>query len=366
MVKGDIITPNELDASLISQWRSLLSKNAALDSPFYAPEFTQALGAARHDARIAILQDGGEIVGFLPFHKCRAGVAKPIGGQLSDYQGIIAAADHSFDASELLAACRLNAYDFNHAPVIQDTLRSGAYHFSSSPYMALTEGFEAYRKGLPQKDRMEIKNSNRRRRKIEREIGELRFVANDRDDAAWTQLMAWKRDSFAQMGVHFGYDTPWVASIFQHFRTVETAPFAGLMSSLYAGGRLVAAHFGIRSQTVWHWWFSSYDTALSKYGPGLLLILEAARLCPEMGVSKIDFGRGDQHYKLVLANGRTELCEGSIVRSASRAGVLRGVQKSALRLVSNTPLKRYESLARRASSRFLTSMRLREGGEAIT
>ena len=60
----------------------------ALVSPYFCPEFTQAVGDVREDAFVGIVEDAGEFVGFFPFQRRALGVGKPIAGPLSDYQGL--------------------------------------------------------------------------------------------------------------------------------------------------------------------------------------------------------------------------------------------------------------------------------------
>ncbi|MGE0409379.1 MAG: GNAT family N-acetyltransferase, partial [Amphiplicatus sp.] len=311
-MKAEIVTPDALAPALIDRWREFQAGEPDLQSPFFSPEFTQAIGAARADAYVAVLEDAGEIVGFLPFHRRPGGVAKPIGGPISDYQGVIHAPGFAASGPALLKACGLNAYDFNHAPAAQKALAAGAVHRAVSPYIDLCDGYEAYVAGRPKAGKHAVKETERRIRKIEREIGPLRFVYHDASDEIWARLVSMKNDSYDRLGVATIFDVPWVARALEILRTTSNAHFAGLLTSVFAGERMIAGHFGMRSKTVWCWWFNSYDFEIKNYAPGLILILEAARRAPAEGLSKIDFGRGDQHYKTVFANGETALCEGSI------------------------------------------------------
>ncbi|MBY0420788.1 MAG: hypothetical protein K2Q06_00690, partial [Parvularculaceae bacterium] len=77
----------------LETWRTLQSADPLLDSPFFSPEFAAVIGAARDDAYVAEFIVNGRIVAFLPHHRRPGGVAKPIGAQISDYHGLIAAKD---------------------------------------------------------------------------------------------------------------------------------------------------------------------------------------------------------------------------------------------------------------------------------
>ena len=59
-------------------------KTGSLANPFLCPEFAVAVGSFRPGARVAVLADGPEIVGFFPFERRRLGVGVPIGAGLTD------------------------------------------------------------------------------------------------------------------------------------------------------------------------------------------------------------------------------------------------------------------------------------------
>ncbi len=363
-MKAHLIRPGELDAAHLSLWREFQAKEPLLQSPFFSPEFTQAVGAERVDAFVAILEDAGAIRGFFPFHRCASGVGKPIGGPISDYQGVVAAPDFDLRGEDLLRACALNAYDFNHAPANQSALYPGAIHNSRSPYIDLSEGFDAYIDARLRHSRKNLKDLDRRRRKIEREIGPLQFNYSDDREETWRRLVAMKNQSYERLNVRSILDVGWVDRALAALRATSNQHFAGLMTSIFAGDRMIAGHFGMRSKTTWCWWFNSYDYDVRNYAPGMLLILEAAKRAPIEGLTKIDFGRGDAEYKLVFSTGATPLCEGSIELLKSRAGILRRAQKASLGAAKGLPLGRFESYPRRALARLITSMRLPARGEA--
>ena len=363
-MKARIVKPGDLDPAHIALWREFQDAEPALQSPFFSVEFTAAIGAARSDAYVAILEDGGRVCGFLPFHRCRAGIAKPIGGPISDYQGVIAAPGFDWTGEALLKACGLNAYDFNHAPENQSALYPGAIHYSRSPYIDLSEGFDAYIEARLRSSRKNLKDLDRRRRKIEREIGPLHFHYSDGREETWRRLVAMKNQSYERLKVRSILDVAWVDRALAALRATSNEHFAGLMTSIFAGERLIAGHFGMRSKTTWCWWFNSYDYDVRNYAPGMLLVLEAAKRAPAEGLTKIDFGRGDADYKLVFSTAETRLCEGSIELASSRAGTLRRAQKFCVGVAKGLPLGRYESYPRRALARLLTSMRLPHRGAA--
>ena len=75
---------------------------------------------------------------------------------------------------------------------------------------------------------------------------------------------------------------------------------------------LIAAHMGMRSHSIWHYWFPAYNPRFSKYSPGLILLLKMAESAASLGLSRIDLGRGDEQYKSRLASGVITVSRGSV------------------------------------------------------
>ena len=90
-ISADVIHPSDLDEGLAAKWQEFRRATPIYSSPFYAPQFTQTVGKVFKNAEVAILADNHEVIGFLPFHRVRNRVAKPIGGQINDYHGPILA-----------------------------------------------------------------------------------------------------------------------------------------------------------------------------------------------------------------------------------------------------------------------------------
>jgi CelD/BcsL family acetyltransferase involved in cellulose biosynthesis len=109
-----------------------------------------------------------------------------------------------------------------------------------------------------------------------------------------------------------------------------------MLSLLYAGERLVAGHFGMRGQSVWHYWFPAYDPKMAKYSPGLILLLKMAEHAPSLGVRTIDLGKGMSLYKQRLMNASVPLASGR-VESPWRS-IRRQMRRNLRSLVANSPL----------------------------
>ena len=353
-MEARVVSPLELSAGEAGLWRELQADRPELNSPFFNPEFAQAIARARSDARVAVLTSAGRTIGFFPFHRLRGGVGKPIGGPISDYQGPLLARDAQVLAEDLLRACDLTSYDFNHLPIATTVFSRGNEHLSESPYIDLSKGYAAYAAGASKAVRHELKEVERRRRKFEREVGPLIFNLDDKGADVWDWLVEMKSASLRRLRVPTAFDVEWVSRAMAAIRSESGENFAGVLSTVRTGDRLIAAHFGMRNRTTMCWWFNTYDYELRDRSPGLLLLHMAMERAPENGIGIIDFGRGEESYKRKFATGSTALCEGSIEIAHSVPGALRRTQKFGLRLIERMPLGHYQSWPRRAMNRVLT------------
>jgi len=157
-----------------------------------------------------------------------------------------------------------------------------------------------------------IKAEQRKLRRIEKEIGPLRFVAHSTNASLLDQTLAWKSQQYFASGKPDLFALGWTRPLVERIHAVQTKDFAGMLSLLYAGDWLVAGHFGMRSRAVWHYWFPAYDEAMAKYSPGLILLLKMAEHALTLGLHTIDLGKGMSLYKERLMNNYTMVAVGSV------------------------------------------------------
>lgn len=357
-LRAEIKRPMDMNQDQIEAWRCLQNLTPWLDSPFYSPEFCLALGEAREDARIAVLHRAEELVGFFPFHLTGRAIGKPIGGPISDYHGPILRPDAKLSADELLTACGLRAYDFNHCPSDLQPLSSGALARSRSRRAVFRSGYQAYLAEAGPKLKHAIKETERRLRKIGREHIAASFCMDDKRPESLEWLIDTKTRALAKAGQKAGFHIPWFRKAIDVLWAERTTSFSGRLSTLSLGNTLIAAHFGLRAGPVLCWWHTTYDESYHQYAPGLALILRTILEGKDQGVSVIDFGRGDQDYKAVFGNDENELCEGAIALRGSTAAAMRHGHRVISNIAERLPLDRYRTLPRRAVGRLISNVRL--------
>ena len=139
------IPPIALTPEHLAAWADIQRADAALDSPYFRPEFTQAVAAVRGDVEVGVLEEGGEPVGFFPFQRGRRNVARPVGGMMSDFHGVVVRQGVAWDPRQLLRGCGLSAWHFDHLIAAQEPFRPHHWSVAPSPYIDLSQGWEGYR-----------------------------------------------------------------------------------------------------------------------------------------------------------------------------------------------------------------------------
>lgn len=351
-----VVHPRELGDTEITAWRELQTSHPALDNPFLSPEFTIEVGRLREQARVAVLSEGSSIVGFFPFEKHPFGIGMPIAAGLTDAQGLVHAKDIELDPRQLIKACGLSVYEFDHMVAGQPLLPE-RYERYPSPIMDMSEGFDAYIETVKKNSGKTYRSTAYKSRKLQRDFGTLRHEFGLRDEASLRTLLRWKTDQYRRTGRSDRFARPWIVQLVRNLSQLDTEHFGGVLDMIYVDDRPVAGHFGIRTKTTLAGWFPAYDPAFSKYSPGLIHHLAMAEKAAQAGIRVIDLGRGHKEYKEKLKNGEYLVCEGRIARPSLGAG-LHWLSRVPVRKARNTVLAN-PRLARTADRALKTYGKLR-------
>jgi CelD/BcsL family acetyltransferase involved in cellulose biosynthesis len=336
------LRPSQLSADHLDAWRRLQQAEATYDSPFFTPEFTQAVAEVRNDVFVAVIEDE-QPVGFLPYQMNSLGFGHPVGWRLNDFQGPIIQSGVHVDTTKLLRSCRLINWRFDHLATGISVVDGQIHGTAPSPFIDLSKGFNAYRESCRASGSKVIKQTERKMRKVIREVGELRLEFQDTGRDAFEALLRMKAKQLRQAGEFPVINHVWVRCLLERVRKTDVGGFAGQLTSLYAGEHLIAVHFGIRSRNVIHWWMPTYDPRFEQYSPGALLLLRSIEEAAASGIQRIDLGKGNERYKQRFQSGfqmvgEGALCRGPLLRQCSRLshGARRIVRKTRLRTASRT------------------------------
>lgn len=306
-----LIRSADLDAALVEAWVAIQEAQPRFDNPYFRPEFAQAVGAVRDDVEIAVIEEDGRAVGFFPFQRDGAS-GRPAGGKVSDFQGVIARSEVDWNPADLLRACRLRAWNFDHLLAEDEKLSSFHDVVADSCYLDLSHGFEHYESERRRAGTEEIRQALRKARRIEREVGPLRLEYHSEDSQLWAKLKEWKGIQYAESDLCNVLEVEWVDALLKRISQSQTPGFTGALSALYAGDNLIAVHFGMRSHGVFHWWFPAYNREHSRNSPGALLMLKFAQECELHGIKRLDLGKGPEQYKRGWGSGAIRVAEGCV------------------------------------------------------
>jgi len=332
-----IATPDALDTTEIERWRSIKGSNPELISPYFCPEYTFLTASVRDDIYVGIIEEGEEIVGFFPFQKNSRFTAGPVGGPLSDYQGLILKKGFEINPKEMLRQCDLKTWEFDHLIASQSVLQP--YHeFKDTSYLIdLSKGLENYLETHRNIGSKLIKSINGYRRKLAREYGPVNFQYHTADAKVLSEMFEWKSKQYLSSGKTDAFSFSWIRRLIRNIHVTQSEDFAGVLSTLYAGDKLIAVHMGMRSRNVLHYWFPAYNRDFAKYSPGSILLMDIIENTPEQKINVIDLGKGNSLYKVRFSNHQVELAEGSISLSKF-SGKIKVVGKFIADLIRRTPL----------------------------
>jgi CelD/BcsL family acetyltransferase involved in cellulose biosynthesis len=345
-VRISIIRPNELGPEEIAQWHCMQRETGSLANPFLCPEFAIAVDNCRPGIRLAVLADGPTTVGFFPFERRRFGVGVPIAAGLTDCQGLIHAPAADWEPRELLRACKLAEWQFDHLVSGQGPFERYVSAAASSAVIDLSDGFATYSEKLRVRSPRFGRDVARKARKLERETGKLGFVVDSCDMSALRMLLRWKSDQYHRNGWVDVFARPWVVDLINYLFSIRSAHFSGLLSVLHNEETPVAAHFGIRSGDTLAHWFPAYDVRFSRHSPGLIQHLRMAEGCATLGINTIDMGTGTERYKQTLKSYDIFVAEGVVARGALSAHAHR--VRSAQANWARRQIKRHPMLFRAA------------------
>ena len=343
-----VVPGNRIPDADLDEWARIQEAEPSLASPFFRPEFTEIVGAVRSDVAVAVARGDDGDASFFPFQRSRFRRGRPVGGRLSDYQGLVARGDPELDAVTLIRDCDLRSWDFDAVVGTQSLFRPFQFRTRSSPCLDLSRGFAALVAERADAGSDQISDVQKQAERLAAELGPVRFEVHVGEPASLDLLLRWKSEQYRRTGAVDIFAYQWVREVVRRIHATRNEGFAGLLSVLYVSDEPVAAHLGLRSRSVWHYWLPAYDRRFARHSPGLILLLSMAEAAPGLGLGLLDLGKGDALYKSRVANAKVELGEGAVDASQA-ARITASAARLAKRLGQRTPLA--QRLARRDTRR---------------
>ena len=302
-----VVRPGDLGTVEAALWRSFQHSTPEGLNPFMSLTYVQAVGRARANARVAVVEEHGQIAAFLPFELGTHGLGMPIGYPMNNLQGFIGSGV-PIDARRVVKQARLRGWRFDIVPVDQRTFAS--FHYQGTtvpcPIIDLAKGMS------------HISAREKARRALEKQHGTVSLEWNSTPPAQIDQLIEWKSHKYH--GASLLFSDPTARSIVKELAASDTDDCRGVVSVLLAGEQSVAVHLGLLGPRSLAGWFMSYDPALSHFAPGMMLWLPLAKAAGERGIGQIDLGAGQDTYKFELSNDSYIVAGGAVwVRKAEAA-----------------------------------------------
>ncbi|MDH6137100.1 CelD/BcsL family acetyltransferase involved in cellulose biosynthesis [Kitasatospora sp. MAA4] len=318
-----VIRPQELTPAHTAAWQRLLDATPDSANPFLAPGYTLAVGALRRTARIAVIFAGPEPTGFFPFEHHRLGAGKPIGCGFNDCQGLIHQPDLHLNARDLLQACDLAVWDFDHLTANQPTLEAGTQLSATSPAIRLEDGWPGYLDQLHAKSPAFLRKIRAKQRKLQQREGTVDFSYRDSHELLDT-LVRWKTDQYHAKGYRDHFARPFTARLLHSLLQSRAGGCTGILSTLSCNGQPIACQYSLLSQQTQALWFTAYEPRFAPYSPGVMLNLKICQAAAAHGIRLIDMGRGDDPTKRALKTTDLTVGEGHLQRGGPRAAAIRG------------------------------------------
>lgn len=338
--------PHELNGDQLRRWKALLGSQPGLDSPFFHPTYARILGAVRPQIEVGVMTDNGEDIGFFPFERHRGSIGRPLGVKLCDIQGAVTAPDRPWSVQQLLLGCGLKVWHFDHLLTDQSPWQTWHLEQAESHYMDLSRGYAEYAAECRRAGTAQITQTDRKRRKLVREVGPIRFEWHTDSRVAFETILRWKSAQRRRTKTFDVLQVDWVLQALDQIRVTDEEDFSGVLSALYVNDRIIAAHLSMRTGTVLHHWFPTYDQDFYRYSPGLILLLEAARAAAARGIQRIDLGKGNESYKLSFRSNGLSVAEGA-ADLRPLCSTVRAAWFCTRRWIKSSPLRKPAELPKR-------------------
>ncbi|MFF7734385.1 GNAT family N-acetyltransferase [Streptomyces sp. NPDC007984] len=322
-----VLRPDELTTADLRAWHIMQQGDLTLSSPFLSPEFARAVGHQRPNARVARLTvptpAGPHAVGFFPFERHALGTGKPIGSGFCDCQGLVHEPGLDWDPMELLRACDLAIWEYDHLAAGQTAFENAGTQRAraTSPIIEVNGDLDAY---LGQRRRAFLKEVRQKERRLTRELGPVRLEFHTPDPTLLQTLIRWKAAQLEAKGLRRNLlSQDWFRAILRELLDLSSESCSGVLAVLYAGEEVVALRYALRSRQVLADWFPAYDTRYARCSPGLVLYLKVTEVAEKHGIARIDLGKGTEPFKQDLKTAELPLTEGYVARHTPRAALWR-------------------------------------------
>lgn len=296
---SDIVSPSALSEADIATWQRWSEENPPLAAPHLTYSYACAAENVFYGVKVCKITLSDRLVALFPFQFASSfyrilGIGERVGGQLSDYFGIVAEPGTTLEPRLLLKLAHLSALRFTNLEVSQSSFGLTADSQEIGHWIDFPRGGAAYWEARKQVDKRFVTDTERRERKAVEKYGPVRFTFCEPDwEEPLAHLMSAKRAQYARTSVPDALGDQRNRDFLKRLAGSRDRLCSGAMSTLYAGETWIASHFGLVCNKTLHYWFPVYNPELRALSPGRLLIKSIIDSSDETGLMRIDRGAGD-------------------------------------------------------------------------
>jgi CelD/BcsL family acetyltransferase involved in cellulose biosynthesis len=320
-MRVSVVRPEELGGADAELWAKFQHLSPVTLSPFLSLTFARAVARARPSARVAVVEDDGQIQAFLPFELGPQRIGMPIGYPMNDLQGFIGSGA-PVDARQVIRKAGLRGWRFIAVPAAQAALAPHHYEGTAArcPVIDLTGGYQAY---YASRSKSVTAEPARKRRALERQHGPVTLAWNTASPGHLRQMISWKGGKYSSLGRMFATD-PTALPIADELALGDSDDCAGTITVLSAAEEPVAISCNLVGPAGLSGWFTSYDPDLGRFSPGMIMAFAIAEEAGRLGVTRLDLAPGQFEYKHRLANHFYPVAGGAVWASRAEAAARKG------------------------------------------
>lgn len=312
---------SQLDAPALRAWHALHEAHAGCGGAFLSPAYAQAAQASqRRDVRVLMVWQDTVLTAVMALQRQpggwgRCGLFEPVGGEMTDYAGLLAVPGFRTDWADVLRCARVPCLYFTHLDESQrEHGLDGGQPRTGLRTVIHADGGPAHWEHLRLLDRKLVSDTERRERKLAQTHGPLVFeMRSSTPEEDLARLVELKNSQYRRTGKTEG-------ALLQedNVRLLQMLLRDGgpgcraLLSTLKVDGQMVAAHLGLVAGPILHYWFPVYDERFSAYSPGRVLLHHVLLAAAQEGIQVIDRGEGDTQAKRDFANQSHEYHRGLV------------------------------------------------------
>lgn len=296
-MRVDVLELAALTDALADRWRELQSLTPDFASPLVGPDFARLVARHRPNAKVAVGFEGDAPVAFFAFHRAGNDYVRAIGAPFCDYQAIVSDPNVTMKGEVFLQAADIGSIALSSLMDPHSIFDKTGLSLVEAHRIDCGGDGDAFFETLRLANTKWAKNIRRLTNKMDRELGPVRLVAHDTNEASYDTMMAIKVAQFHQTGVTNVLRSRWVQNFMRDLYNLRDPDFGGCMVSLYSGDKFVAGHFGVRQGDWFHPWIASTCPLSHAYSPGIIFLSELTHQSDKAGLRIIDLSAGHGHYK---------------------------------------------------------------------